>query len=128
MSAGKNKSPLHPPFLCANMALLTKGNNMTTKHEFSIQYDDGKFWKDTVSGDSQVQMESLLEFDVMDKLADGFKWSMAVKGKGQRKRHNRSVMTQSVVAMLDYVKWELKQDAQATVYVLTPDVEIIFYA
>lgn len=91
---------------------------------FHILYDDGEFWQWHEDYDSQIPAE----FNVIDKLANGYKWSMSVQGKGQRKRHTRSIMTSSIWAMLESVKFELSRDAWANVYVLTPNVEVYFHS
>ena len=94
----------------------------TLQQEFTIQLDGGVFWQYVDGEDSQVPMSA----NMLDSLANGFKWSMAVQGSGQRKRHARSVMTASIGTMLDNVRAELKADCNARVYCVTPDVEVLF--
>lgn len=93
------------------------------QQEFQVSYEGGKWW--TMQATEQPYEEET-NFAELDKLADGFKWGMAVKGKGQRKRHIRSIVTSSIFAMLDYVRQELAEDTSAEVYLLTPDVEVLF--
>lgn len=93
------------------------------KQEFFVQVDGNEFWQySNATGDSQ----EVIQIAKLDEIANGFKWSMAVKGTKQRVRHSRSVMTNSIAAMLDYVKAELKADPNAKVYCLTPDIEVCF--
>lgn len=93
------------------------------KQSFVIQYDYPNFWEYSANGSDE---QTLLDVSAMDKLANGYRWSMSVQGSGQRKPHCRSGMTLSLHAMLPVVAHELKNDPNAKVYVLTPDVELLF--
>lgn len=93
------------------------------KQEFFVQVEGNEFWQ---YSDNTDESQEVIQINKLDEIANGFKWSMAVKGTKQRVRHSRSVMTNSIAAMLDYVKAELQADANAKVYCITPDVEVCF--
>lgn len=95
-----------------------------SKQSFSVQYDNPEFWLNYVDQENELAQE-IVNWTLIDAMAKGYKWSMAVKGRGQRKFHSRSVMANSVYAMLDSVKAELSLDSDAVVVLLTPDFEVV---
>ena len=103
---------------------------MTT---INIQFDDNKFWQFGAtlalrnrSGYAEDEAsQAPADWNAIQALAGPYKWSMAVKGSGQRKFHSRSTMTNSVWAMLENVKAELHNDSNAIIKLLTPDVEVL---
>jgi hypothetical protein len=93
---------------------------------FIVHHDSNHFWE--VCTDEQGNpYEQAMLFSELDVMANGFKWGMSVKGTNQRKYHAKSVMTNSIYAMLDYVKDELAKDFNAIVVCHTPDVRVEFY-
>lgn len=91
-----------------------------------VFYDNCQWWEHKVDTTTNAEWEELADFAQYDKLADGFKWGMSVKGFKQRKLHAKSLIANSIYAMLDNVKDELKKDCYALVVCHTPDVEINF--
>lgn len=95
------------------------------KREFEIKYSDGKFWM--LDSDEFGEYEAeITNFDFINALAQGFKFSVAMKEKAtSRKWRPCSPMTYTVEAQLPIVKELLK--THYLVKVLTPDLEIIFF-
>jgi hypothetical protein len=96
------------------------------KHTFDIALDSGEFFQ-RCTDEAGKEYEIAAPFKAYDELANGFKWSMSVKHKGQRKYHAKSVVTASVYGLLDYVRAEFVGGASAQVMLQTTDVELNFF-
>lgn len=96
------------------------------KHTFDIALDSGTFWE-LAKDDRGNDFQQIADFTAYDKLSDGFRWSMSVKHKGQRKYHAKGPVAISVYALLDYVRAEFVGGASAQVMLQTPDVELNFF-
>lgn len=92
-----------------------------------VAYDGQYFWEVCYDNTTNSEYEQACVFSDFDKLANGFLWSMSVKGSKQRKYHPKSGMAKSIYALLDSVKDELTKDTGASVLCLTPDVIVEFF-
>lgn len=93
------------------------------KQVFNINLESDRFWL-MIEGEDGCY-EELPDWNAIDKIAKGFKWSMKSIEPGQRKFRNSSCMTNSILAMLSIVKVKLVTASE--VVCLTPDVEIHFF-
>lgn len=94
------------------------------KQKFNIVLSDNEFWM--VKEDASGEYQEKPDWQSLDKLANGFRWSMQHIRPGQRKYRNSAAITLSIVAMLGLVQWHLKDGAR-DVIVMTPDIEVTFY-
>lgn len=96
------------------------------KAQFYVTLESGQFYERMSDTSTNAEWDEPLDVAKFDKLANGYRWSMATKRVGQRKFHSLSVSTLSLAALLQDVRYVLSTNPGAEVKCMTPDVEIVF--
>ena len=95
------------------------------KLKFEIKYSEGKFWQLDTDEYGEYETE-ITSFDFINKLAYGYRFSVAVKEKiSSRKWKACSQMTHTIQAQIPLVLELLKTNYE--VNVLTPGLDVIFF-